>query len=79
MGLGRPAAEDPATAAAEYARTLPVMRNSAGKRLRDVKSVAERLSSFDFENWPLDGPRTMKWWWTKESRTGLGPVARHHE
>ena len=61
----------------EDARTLPVLRNSAGERFRDVKGVAEHISEVEFADWPLQGPRTAKWWWTELSRSGLGPVARH--
>jgi hypothetical protein len=77
-GAAGSAGPDEAPAAGEDARTLPVMRNSAGERFRDVKAVAERISTVEFEDWPLEGPRTMKWWWTEISRSWMGPVARHH-
>ncbi len=54
--------EAPAVEAAEDARTLPVLRKAAGERCRDVKSVAAVLSEVEFPDWPLEGPRTTKWW-----------------
>jgi hypothetical protein len=50
--FGRAVAEESAATAAEGARTLSVMRNTAGERFRDVKSVAERRSKVEFEDWP---------------------------
>jgi len=67
----------PAGDSADDARTLPVLKNSAGERFRDVKSVAEVMAQTDLADWPLEGPRTARWWWTEVSRTGMGPASRH--
>ena len=61
----------------EDARTLPVARNSAGERYRDLRSVSETCSEVPFDDWALAGPRTMRWWLQQVARTGNGVVARH--
>lgn len=59
------------------ARTLAVLRNSAGERFRDLRSVAERSTQLELEDWALEGPRTALWYVTQVARTGTGLVARH--
>jgi hypothetical protein len=46
-GSGRPAAPEEAC---EDARTFPIMRNSVGERLRDMRAAAEQLTVVEFED-----------------------------
>ena len=61
----------------EDGRTMPVARNSAGERYRDLRSVAETCSEVPFDDWALAGPRTVRWRVLQVVRTGNGTVARH--
>ena len=64
--------------AEEDVRTLGVLRNSLGERYRDIRSLAERITQVEFTDWPLEGPRTTRWWLTEVSRSGQAPSARHN-
>ena len=59
-------------------RTLPVMRDAATReRWRDWKSVTGRLGEEFFDDWPLEGPRTVRWMAKEIAKAGGGPLQHH--
>ena len=61
------------------ARTLGIQRGGSGERFRPFPSVADTCEAVEFSDWPLVGPRTVKYYITEIARTGMGPVARHSQ
>ena len=43
------------------ARVLSIKRNSSGVRHRDFRSAVEDLSTTEWGEWPVGGPRTTEW------------------
>ena len=63
----------------EDARTLEVLRNTSQERYRSWRELVESLQPSEFSDWPLDGPRTAQWYAREISKSGLAPLARHHQ
>eukprot|EP00971_Amphidinium_carterae_P343480 6483247-Amphidinium_carterae.1 len=61
------------------ARILPIERNSLGQRFRDVRSAVSISRQEELSDFPLDGPRTARWWTEQISRTGMTPGSRHKQ
>eukprot|EP00971_Amphidinium_carterae_P322147 6403423-Amphidinium_carterae.1 len=61
------------------ARILPVERNALGQRFRDVRSAVALSRQEDLPDFPLEGPRTARWWAEQVSRTGMTPGTRHKQ
>ena len=64
-------------APAEDARTLAILRDSAGRRFRTLRSVTEAAEKSEFEDWILSGPRTTLYVVTEIAKQSGGPVQRH--
>ncbi|CAK0801682.1 unnamed protein product [Prorocentrum cordatum] len=62
---------------AEDARTLAIKRDAAGRRFRDLKSVADSSEQCEFEDWALSGPRTASYVVKEIAKQSGGPVQRH--
>ncbi|CAK0895720.1 unnamed protein product, partial [Prorocentrum cordatum] len=62
---------------AEDARTLAIKRDAAGRRFRDLKSVADSSERCEFEDWALSGPRTALYVVKEIAKQSGGPVQRH--
>ncbi|CAK0875001.1 unnamed protein product, partial [Prorocentrum cordatum] len=62
---------------AEDARALAIKRDAAGRRFRDLKSVADSSEQCEFEDWALSGPRTASHVAKEIARQSGGPVQRH--
>jgi hypothetical protein len=59
------------------ARTQTVLRNSAGHRFKCLKAVAEQQSQVAFDDFPIDGPRTMSWLLREMAKSNMEPMQRH--
>ncbi|CAK0819174.1 unnamed protein product, partial [Prorocentrum cordatum] len=62
---------------AEDARALAIKRDAAGRRFRDLKSVADSSEQCEFEDWALSGPRTASYVVKEIAKQSGGPVQRH--
>ena len=63
---------------ASDARVLPVRRDEQyGERWRCWKTVSAALCEPVFDDWPLEGPRTVRWMATEIARAGGGSLQHH--
>ncbi|CAK0855216.1 unnamed protein product, partial [Prorocentrum cordatum] len=76
-GTDTPQVRAPGVSSAEDARTLPVLRDSAGRRFRDMKSVANSSEMCAFDDWVLEGPRTALYLVKEIAKQAAGPLQRH--
>lgn len=61
------------------ARVLAIVRDeNSGQRWRDRMLVSSALNEQEYDDWPFEGPRTMRWAARDMSRAGGGPL-QHHE
>lgn len=61
------------------ARIMPILREeSSGDRWREWKTAASAFGEEPFVDWPLDGPRTLRWLAKEMAKSGGGPL-RHHQ
>ncbi|CAK0849207.1 unnamed protein product, partial [Prorocentrum cordatum] len=58
-GTDTPLVRAPGAPSSEDARTLPVLRDSAGRRFENMKSVANSSEMCGFDDWVLEGPRSV--------------------
>ena len=61
----------------EELRTLTVDYDGQGEHFKSWKEVCRKAGISEFRDWPLEGPRTTKWWIQQVARRGIGPLARH--
>lgn len=61
--------------AEEDARTLSVLFDDHGDRWRDWKNAVSRSDENFYEDWPLEGPRTVLWLMKHVDRTGSSPTS----
>ena len=62
----------------EYdARVLPVRRGPSGVRSRTWREVVEEVSETPFEDFPMEGPRTVRWCVEFIGRRQGGPLDHH--
>jgi len=74
----RAAGDHTADEAAPDARVMAVHRDpQSGERWRDWKSVAAALDEQTFDDWPLEGPRTLSWIAREMGKVGGGPMQHH--
>ena len=57
----RPKGDDEKEEEPDEVRTLPEVFDTHGERYRLWREVANALGSDEFSDWPMEGPRTMKW------------------
>ena len=55
-------------------RTLPVVFDTHGERYRLWREVANALESDEFSDWPVEGPRAMRWLAKFWARQGCSPT-----
>jgi hypothetical protein len=61
----------------DYLRTMGVRYNTAGERDRPFGEAVSILSETPFKDFPLKGPRTMRWLLLAHVKQNTTPVARH--
>lgn len=77
-GAARPGrVEVSSSAPAEDLRTLPVAYDAGGFRFRDYRDCVEKLTTSEFPDWKVQGPRTTAWLLREINRQGLTPLRRH--
>ncbi|CAK0818925.1 unnamed protein product, partial [Prorocentrum cordatum] len=76
-GTDTPPVRAPGVSSSEDARTLPVLRYSAGRRFRDMKSVANSSEMCAFDDWVLEGPSTALYLVKEIAKQAAGPLQRH--
>jgi len=59
-------------------RTMPVRYEDDGSRYREFREGVARLSESPHGDWPVAGPRTMKWIARELARQEQTPLRRHH-
>jgi len=60
------------------ARIMTIERDPLTKeRWRDWRIVASRLKEQKFDDWPLEGPRTVRWLSKEFVKSGGGPLRQH--
>ena len=64
--------------AQEDARTLAVRFDEHGERWRDWKVTVGKSEENFYEDWPLEGPKTVLWLMKHVDRTGGAPMAWYH-
>ena len=70
--------EEFVAAEGEYdARVLPVRRGPSGTRSRTWRDVVEEVSETQFDDFPLEGPRTVRWCVEFIGRRQGGPLDHH--
>ena len=70
----RPKQEEDKEEEPDEVRTLPVVFDTHGERHRLWREVANALGSDEFNDWPVEGPRTMKWLAKFWARQGCSPT-----
>ena len=61
------------------ARVLPVVRREhTGERFRAFGQSLHLFTEEDYDDWPIEGPRTTKWLCLQIVKSAPAPVARHH-
>ena len=75
QGLATPIADE----AADDVRTLPVRYERSGERYRLFEDACSLMTeeAFEEEDWPMEGPRSCRWWLWATRRLGMTPIARH--
>jgi len=77
LGAATPGGSDEEAEPILDARVLPIKRLSDGTRQRSFKeSVAELIESA-WDNWPVQGPRTLLWCCRFIAEHSLHPLAHH--
>ena len=61
----------------ENARMMPLMEDSTGERYRDFRETARALEEHEQKEWPIQGPRTVRWLFRYIAKNGGTPMARH--
>ena len=61
----------------EDARTLSIKRNSAGQRHRSLREAIDECQQSEFDDWPVEGPRTTLWYCRQVAKTGQDIAPRH--
>ena len=76
LGAGGNAAA--ADAASDDARTLGITRNNDGVRFKEFRQAAQESKAVEFNDWPIQGPRTVKHVITQMINHG-GSAQGHHQ
>ena len=53
-------------------------REHSGIRYRGFEASVTEMREEEYDDWPLEGPRTTKWLCLSMGRSAPSPVARHH-
>ncbi|CAK0814691.1 unnamed protein product, partial [Prorocentrum cordatum] len=61
------------------ARTLSVQYDEQGERFRSWKEAVAKMHESFYEDWPVEGPRTMLWMAKNIERTGGSPMQWYHK
>ena len=72
-------AEAPADGDLDDARTLAVQYDEQGERFRSWKEAVAKMHESFYEDWPVEGPRTMLWMAKNIERTGGSPMQWYHK
>ena len=76
-GAALPAAGAAASGSEDDARTLPITRDHDGKRFKEFREGALACKTCDFDDWPVEGPRTLKWVLGFILENGTTPMGMH--
>lgn len=73
---GKPAFGDN-DAGSEDARTCSILYDKSGERFREFRGGANLLEENEIPQWPLDGPRAVRWLMKYIAKYGGSPLGRH--
>ena len=76
-GAASPAAAAAAGNSEDDARTLPITRDHDGKRFKEFREGALACKTCEFDDWPVEGPRTLKWVLGFILENGATPMGMH--
>jgi hypothetical protein len=76
-GAQLPSAPGGSSGSVEDARTLAVRRSKQGQRYRSLREAVEDGGQVEFDDFPIEGPRTVAWYLGEVAKTGHDPSSRH--
>jgi len=69
---------EPPDPVADDLRTMPVLYNPRGDRARPLDSALQLVKEEEFEDFPVEGPRTTGWLLGAFAKAGQTPIMYHH-
>jgi len=69
---------EPPEVVAEDLRTMPVLYNPRGDRVRPLDSALQLVKEDEFDDFPVEGPRTTGWLLGAFAKAGQTPIMYHH-